>query len=119
MRRRNFKKKTLALINKEIRRQRKAQIKKFDSGKESRQLRRIKEGGGYITQLLATQLGVQQSMEAILFSVSVESWVAFETLCADLWFAALDHGLPDWRKRVRLKEHKLRGGRRRFAARKN
>jgi hypothetical protein len=49
-------------------------------------------------------LGANLSMEAILFAAVTETWTAFETLCTDLWFAALDHGPPEWRKRVKLKE---------------
>jgi len=107
--RRAFSKKTLLAISKEVHRQNQAQIKKIDSGKESPQMRRITEGVQYINQLVGTQAGSNKSMEAILFSVCVESWIAFETLCNDLWFVALDHGPADWRKQVRLKDHKLKG----------
>src|SRR5207342_2896082 len=55
-------------------------------------------------------LGANQSMEAILFDVVIESWTAFETLAADLWYTALDHGPEEWRKRTALKSNKFKGG---------
>jgi hypothetical protein len=109
IRRPAFNKKTLTAIDKEILRQRRAQKKRNWSGKEDHATRRITEGVQYINQLAGTQAGSNKSIEVILSSVCVESWIAFETLCNDLWFIALDHGPADWRKWVRLKDHKLKG----------
>lgn len=108
IRNRQFDKETLRAINKEIVKQRGIQKRKFNSGKESREQRRLSSGVGYINQLLGTSYGANQSIEALLFSVIVESWVAFETLAADLWFTALDYGPPEWRARTLSKAHKFR-----------
>jgi hypothetical protein len=70
--------------------------------------RRLKIGVPYIRDLLSHEFGTQQSMLNILFSVVVESWTAFETLAADLWYVALDHGSEEWRKRSGLKYDKPR-----------
>lgn len=47
--------------------------------------------------------GMDVSMEALLSSVIIESWIAFETLVADLWVTAVDSGPAILRKRVLLK----------------
>jgi hypothetical protein len=109
IRRRAFNKKTLTAITKEILRQRKAQKNRYWSGKEDRAMQRITKGVQHINELAGSQAGSNKSVEVILSSVCVESWIAFEILCTDLWFLALDHGSPDWRKRVKLREHKLKG----------
>jgi hypothetical protein len=84
---------TEKVISGEIRRIRRAQRDDSDT-------RRLKIGVPYINNLLGHELGSDQSMEAILFSVVIESWTAFEALVADLWFTALDYGPPEWRKRA-------------------
>ncbi len=65
---------------------------------------------GQIDEMLSHEMGSNQSMEAIMFSVVVETWIAFETLAADLWFTALDHGPAEWRNRVLLKSSKFKKG---------
>jgi hypothetical protein len=66
-------------------------------------------GVRYVENLLKNNQGMQQAMEATMSSVIIDSWTAFETLCTDLWFVALDNGPADWRKRVKLRDHKLKG----------
>jgi hypothetical protein len=50
-----------------------------------------KYGVGYIQEQLKLQQGMRESMEAILSSVVVESWTAFESLAGDLWVAGVDN----------------------------
>ena|SRR5437899_4961032 len=44
-----------------------------------------KYGVGYIGQALRQAQGMRDSMDAILSSVVIESWTAFESLAGDLW----------------------------------
>lgn len=105
---RRFDEKTEKAIAKEIKKLKAAQKRKFFAGKDDGGKRRMTEGVAYINKLLGREIGAMQSMEAILFSVVVESWMAFETLAADLWFTALDHGPAELRKRTLLKAKKFK-----------
>lgn len=49
-------------------------------------------GARYIEFHLKDSPPVQSSIEAILTSIVIESWTAFESLASDLWVAALDEG---------------------------
>lgn len=44
--------------------------------------------------LLRQNPEMQASMEAILTSIILESWLFFEALCSDMWVAAVDSGGP-------------------------
>jgi len=70
--------------------------------------RRLRIGVPFINEMLRHELGANQSMQNILFSIVIESWTAFETLAADLWAVALDEGLPEWRKRGGVRYDKPR-----------
>jgi hypothetical protein len=65
-------------------------------------------GLSYIESFLNVTPGMQVSMEALMSSVVVESWMTFETLSADLWFTALDHGPAKWRIRTLRKANKFK-----------
>jgi len=67
-------------------------------------------GVEYINRLLQASHGMHQSMVAIMSSVVIESWMAFETLAADLFFKALDHGPPEWRIRTAQRHKEFSGG---------
>lgn len=106
-----FGKKTQIAIAKEIEKQRKAWEKKFFStGMNAADKRRQTVGVDYINQLLRREIGAMQSMESIFFSVVIESWMAFETLVADLFYQALDHGPGEWRINVQSKHKEFQGG---------
>jgi len=51
-----------------------------------------KAGVEYVERLVKVSHGMHQSMEAIMSSVVLESWTAFEILASDLWVAAVDNG---------------------------
>jgi hypothetical protein len=72
--------------------------------------RRQTEGLPFIEGLLSHQVGAAQSMQAIMFSIVVETWIAFETLAADLWYAALDYGPKEWRIPVLEQSRKFKKG---------
>lgn len=63
----------------------------------------IRQGASRIEHMAAHELGSHDSIQNLLRAVVVQSWTAFETLAADLWFTALDYGLPEWRKRASIK----------------
>ena len=84
-----------------------AERRRFKRG-EVRMSDKIKRGADHVIGMLGHEVGAMQGMEATLFSVVIETWTAFESLCNDLWVVALDNGIADWRKRVKLKEHKLK-----------
>jgi len=112
-RKRRFNKKTNSAIHREFLRLKKAEMRRWFAGKEDVQTRlqhgaesiqtRLQQGASRIEGMAAHQLGSSQSVQALLYAVVTQSWTAFETLTADLWFAALDHGLPEWRKRAFVK----------------
>lgn len=60
-------------------------------------------GVRYIQELTQSNPGLDMSMDALVSSVIIESWIAFETLAGDLWVAAVDAGPAVLRKRVLLK----------------
>ncbi len=106
---RPYGKKKESAIQREIQKLAKAEQKRWMSGKA--QIRdKIKRGADRINEMLSHEVGANQSMEAILFSVVIESWTAFETLAADLWFVALDHGPAEWRTRTLAKSSKFKKG---------
>lgn len=47
--------------------------------------------------------GMDRSMEALLSSTLIQSWMAFEVLASDLWARAIDRGPAHLRKRVARK----------------
>ena len=57
-------------------------------------------GAGYINIMLATEVGMKETMEALLSSVLIDSWMAFEILASDLWVRAIDFGPSILRKRL-------------------
>jgi hypothetical protein len=62
-----------------------------------------KWGAGTINLMLQSVPGMDVSMEALLSSVVIESWIAFETLVSDLWVTAVDIGPAILRKKVLAK----------------
>jgi hypothetical protein len=56
-------------------------------------------GAGAIKNMLRFSVGMDTSLEALLSSIVVEAWIAFETLASDLWVRAVDLS-PTLRKRV-------------------
>jgi hypothetical protein len=56
------------------------------------------------------EVGSYQSIQALLYAVVVESWMAFEIFVADLFCEALDHGLPEWRINIGRKYKEFIGG---------
>jgi len=59
-----------------------------------------KAGVEYVERLVKVSHGMHQSMEAIMSSVVLESWTAFEILASDLWVAAVDNGPKEIALRV-------------------
>jgi hypothetical protein len=107
---RKHSKKTEAAIAREIKKIAKAQYRRFASGDQTEVRGKVKVGADQINEMLSHEHGSNQSMEAIMFSVVIESWMAFETLAADLWFMALDYGPAEWRNRTLLKSSKFKKG---------
>lgn len=60
-------------------------------------------GVRYVQELVQSNPEMDVSLEALLSSIIIESWIAFETMAADLWVAAVDVGPAVLRKRVLLK----------------
>src|SRR5258708_5997648 len=50
---------------------------------------------------------VQESMIAVLSTIVLESWTAFEILASDLWVIAVDQGPKDVRNRLMLSKNWL------------
>jgi|GEM_PF-4904708 len=73
---------------------------RFMAGEDDRRKRWLTLGMGHLNDLLERTEGANQSVRAIMFSVVIESWMAFEVLAGDLFFAALDNGFPKWRINV-------------------
>jgi hypothetical protein len=46
----------------------------------------------WIEQLIRDSKGMRESMEAVLASLIINSWIAFESLATDLWIAGVDNG---------------------------
>jgi hypothetical protein len=63
-------------------------------------------GADSIRYMLLFTPGMDSAMEALLSSVVIGSWIAFETLASDLWVAALDYGPAIVRQRVWQKNPK-------------
>ena len=61
----------------------------------------------YIEHSLEIDKDMRESMMAILSTIIVESWTAFETLCSDVWATAVDYGPKDIRNRVMLSKNWL------------
>lgn len=59
-------------------------------------------GVSLINTMLSDTPGMEKSMEALLASLVIGYWTAFETHCADLWIAAVNHGPPQLANRVNL-----------------
>src|SRR5713101_4068751 len=77
------------------------QMAKFESlSREELSLYIYHWGAGYINLMLATAHGMEETMEALLASVLIDSWMAFETLASDLWVKAIDVGPSILRKRL-------------------
>jgi hypothetical protein len=64
-------------------------------------------GAGSIGVMLKTTPGMDIFIDALLSSVIVESWIAFETLVSDLWVAAIDFGPARLRKQLILRIGRL------------
>ncbi len=94
-----YSKKTEAAIRRETQKLSKSEYRRVMSGKTPLH-DKVKVGADRINEMLSHELGTNQAMEAILFSVVLAVWTAFETLAADLWYVALDHGPVEWRTRV-------------------
>jgi hypothetical protein len=68
-------------------------------------------GVGYIERVLDAEFPpMQASMDAVFEAVILQSWTAFETLAADLWFTALDNGPSQWRTNVLRKHGEFKRG---------
>lgn len=106
LRKRSYGEKTEAAINRQIIKLGKAAGRRFIKGNHAELHRRITSGVNQINEMLRHETGANQSMQNIMFAVVLESWTAFETLAADLWFTALDHGASEWRKRSGIKYDK-------------
>jgi len=49
-------------------------------------------GVGYINELLKEVAGMQQWIDALLASTTIEAWATFESLASDLWVIGVDDG---------------------------
>jgi hypothetical protein len=61
----------------------------------------------YIEHSLEIDKDMHESMMAVLSTIVLESWTAFETLASDLWVTAVDQGSKDIRNRVMLSKNWL------------
>jgi hypothetical protein len=61
----------------------------------------------YIEHSLQVDKDMQQSMMAVLSTIVLESWTAFESLASDLWVTAVDQGPKDVRNRLMLSKNWL------------
>ena len=59
-------------------------------------------GIAFVEQNLTSDTNMRESMTALLSTIVLESWTAFESLASDLWVAAVDQGPKDIRNRVML-----------------
>jgi hypothetical protein len=82
-----------------------AQISGFLLAKENDPVDSLTLGIGYV-ESMAHSHPMEQSLDAMLSTVVLESWTAFECLAADVWFAAVDH-FPLLRKKAAAKLPKL------------
>jgi hypothetical protein len=64
-------------------------------------------GVKYIEFSLTIDENMRESMMAILSTIVLESWTAFECLASDLWVTAVDHGPKDVRNRVMISKNWL------------
>src|SRR6266404_2251080 len=110
LRRTRFNASTERAIGQELAKLQKAQRKRLNTGKENPDRVRMKFGVGEINKMLSHQYGSAQSMQAILFSVILESYMAFETVAFDSWIVALDYGPSDWCANVMLKSREFKKG---------
>jgi hypothetical protein len=63
-------------------------------------------GVGFVEALMNDTPAMEKAMEALLFSVLIASWSAFETLVGDLWVAAIDFGPKELQNRLLLASNK-------------
>ena len=111
LRKKSIDEKTGRAIEREMRRfERAATKRRFASGQDDRHKRRMTVGLRHIEEMLSHDLGTNQSMVALLFSVAVESYTAFESLAGDLLYTALNQGPPEWRMNVWAKRNKFERG---------
>jgi hypothetical protein len=61
----------------------------------------------YIEHSLEIDKDMQESMIAVLSTIVLESWTAFESLASDLWVTAVDQGPKDIRNRLMLSKNWL------------
>jgi len=108
-RKRKFNQKTEKAIQTEIQRLYKNERNRWFAGKSDIQSR-VKMGANRIESMARHELGAYQSIQALLFSVVIESWMAFEILVGDLFFEALDYGPSQWRINVAQKYTEFRRG---------
>ena len=59
-------------------------------------------GVEYVESLLKNSNGMRESMAAVMSSVILESWTAFECLASDLWAVAVNEGPPDLAQRINI-----------------
>lgn len=109
-RNRGFSPKEQSRYNTELAKIYKAHNKRLKNGKGVSMDQKIRRGADKIQRLASYQVGSSQSLEALLFAVIVESWMSFETLASDLFYTALDNGLPDWRISTGQKFKEFSGG---------
>jgi len=65
-------------------------------------------GVGYINVLLEKIEGMQLGIEALLASITIEAWTAFESLAADLWALGVDDGPEEIAARLLLASKSFR-----------
>src|SRR5436305_14419499 len=82
-----------------------AQISGFLLAEENDHVDSLTLGIGYV-ESMAQSHPMEQSLDATLSTVVLESWTAFECLAADIWFASVDHS-PLLRKKVAARLSKL------------
>jgi hypothetical protein len=108
-RKRKFDKKTEKAIRAEFSRLHKSGRSRWFKGKTDDQAR-ILSAANRIEFMCRHELGAHHSIEALFYAVVVESWMTFETFVADLFYEALNNGLPEWRINVGRKYKEFIGG---------
>lgn len=85
----------------EILKQIKAEIEEYeDLPDEDKNLHRLAIGLSNVEQLAENNIGMQRSLEALMTSIILESWLFFEALCSDLWVSAVDNGTKEISNRI-------------------
>lgn len=84
------------------------EAKKLQTDNTEKNIKLVNHGLQYIQTQLDNQQGMRESMEAILASVIIESWTAFESLAGDLWVAGVDNGPKEVVSRILLSKELLK-----------